>query len=277
MRVAVDGARLFTDFEGAKLRPDGPWLREVPTVVVVHTGPGTDHTPYKEHIGPVLAAFAQVLYVDLRGCGRSDVSTPERWNVEQWSSDLRALFARLGVQQPVLVGAGWGAYPVLRFAQRWPGEVAKLVLANPVARTVVPRIVALFDELAGAKAGEVAHDWFASPSERTVAEYMRECFHHVVSPQYATALLLNPIWNWDLAVHWTDTEGRTIDLRPGLGSITAPTLVVAGTNDPQAPPASIQEVVDGLPAVQVEWYPGARHSVFRDAPECLDMIREFVA
>jgi proline iminopeptidase len=277
MRVAVDGVRLFADFEGAKLRPDGPWLREVPTAVIVHTGPGTDHTPYKEHIGPVLAASAQVLYVDLRGCGRSDASTPEHWNVEQWSTDLRALFGRLGVERPVIVGAGWGAYPAVRYAQRWPGEVSKLVLANPVARIVVPRIVALFDELGGAAAGEAAHAWYTAPGERTVAEYMRTCFHLVVSPQYATALLLNPIWNWDLAVAWTDTEARTIDLRSDLPSVTAPTLVVAGTSDPQAPPASIQEVVDGLPGAEVEWYPGARHSVFRDAPECLDVIREFIA
>jgi pimeloyl-ACP methyl ester carboxylesterase len=277
MRVTVDGARLFTDFEGAKLRPDGPWLREVPTVVIVHTGPGTDHTPYKEHIGPALGGSVQVVYVDLRGCGRSDVSTPQHWNVEQWSSDLRALFARLGIERPAMLGAGWGSYPVLRFAQRWPDELSKLVLANPVARTVVPRIVAKFDELGGGAAGEAAHAWFASPSERTVAEYMRACFHLVVSPQYATALLLNPIWNWNLAVHWTDTEGRTIDLRPGLSSISAPTLIVAGTNDPQAPVASIEEVVAGLPGAQVEWFDGARHSVFRDAPECLDVIREFVA
>ena len=69
MRVAVDGARLFTDFEGAKLCPDGPWLREVPTVVIVHTGPGTDHTPYKEHIGPVLAALPQELLEFRRNTG----------------------------------------------------------------------------------------------------------------------------------------------------------------------------------------------------------------
>ena len=51
MRVEVDGARLFFDIEGAQLRPVGPWLEERPTVVIVHTGPGSDHTAYKEHIG----------------------------------------------------------------------------------------------------------------------------------------------------------------------------------------------------------------------------------
>jgi hypothetical protein len=30
MRLEVDGVRLFFDVQGAALRPDGSWLREVP-------------------------------------------------------------------------------------------------------------------------------------------------------------------------------------------------------------------------------------------------------
>src|SRR4051812_16491007 len=147
MRVQVDGARLFFDVQGAGLRPDGPWLREVPTVVIVHTGPGADHTPYKEHVGPELAHVAQVLYVDLRGCGRSDRGEPGEWRVEQWATDVRTLVRRLRIERPVLLGAGWGGYVALQYAQTWPDELSKLVLVNPTARADLPRIVARFEEL----------------------------------------------------------------------------------------------------------------------------------
>jgi proline iminopeptidase len=136
MRVEVDGVRLFFDVDGAKLRPNGPWLDEVPTVVMVHTDPGSDHTGYKEHIGPHLAAVAQVVYVELRGTGRSDRSSPEHGNVETWSSDLRGLVQRLGIQRPVLLASGSGCAVALRFAQRWPDEVSKLVLSSPSARSL---------------------------------------------------------------------------------------------------------------------------------------------
>ena len=36
-------------------------------------------------------------------------------------------------------------------------------------------------------------------------------------------------------------------------------------------------MIDGLRDVCVEHYPGARHSVFRDAPESLAAMAEFVA
>jgi proline iminopeptidase len=277
MRVDVGGARMFVDFDRPKLRPAGPWLHEVPTVVIVHSGPGADHTPYKDHVGPALAPVAQVVYVDLRGCGRSDPSTPERWNTTTWSDDLRALFSVLGIERPVLLGAGWGAFTALRFAARWPDEVGKLVVVNPVARIVVPRVVARFDELGGPAAGEAAHNYLERPDELTVGTFLRECFAVMVAREHAVALLIEPRWNLDLAVHWTDTESRTLDLRDSLPAIDAPTLVVAGTDDPQYPEASIQEVVDGLRDPRVEWYEGARHSVFRDAPESIDVIREFVA
>ena len=47
-------------------------------------------------------------------------------------------------------------------------------------------------------------------------------------------------------MYWTATEMRTIDLRPGLAAIRVPTLVLAGTDDPQYPLASIEEVIEGL-------------------------------
>lgn len=276
MRVAVNGVSLFVDVAGPKLRPDGPWLREVPTVVILHTGPGADHTPYKAHIGPVLAERAEVLYLDMRGHGRSEASTPETWRVATWTDDLRALLERLHVEQPILLGAGWGSLVALHYAHLWPDEVSKLVLVNPAARLVLPRMVARFDELAGAAVGDVARTFYDRPDERTVALYMRECFPVIVGGSYVMPALLDPIWNLHLAVEWTREEARTLDLTPELSSITAPSLVVAGTDDPQYPTASIEEVVDALPNVRAHWYPGARHSVFRDAPESMQVVKDFV-
>jgi proline iminopeptidase len=82
MRLAMDGARLLFDVDGAKLRPRGPWLAEVPTVVLLPPGPGADHSSYKDILGPLLAGVAQVVYVDPRGAGRSDRSNPSRWNLD---------------------------------------------------------------------------------------------------------------------------------------------------------------------------------------------------
>jgi proline iminopeptidase len=276
VRIEANGARLFVDVAGAKLRTAGVELEEVPTVLIVHTGPGVDHLPYKEHIGPALAAVAQVVYVDLRGHGRSDEGSPDDWNTEVWAADLHALCECLAIDRPVVLGAGWGAYTALRLAARWPESVSKLVLVNPNARFVAQRAVAAFDELGGAEAGEAAFRFFDDPTNSTLGEFLRVAFPHVMGSGFATDALVRPEWRFDLAVHWSRTEMRTLDLRPELPSVSAPALVVAGGRDPQSPQASIDEVVAGLPDARVARYDNARHSVFRDAPECMAEIAEFV-
>jgi hypothetical protein len=44
MRVLVNGERLFFDVEGASLVPDGSTMREKPTLVLLHGGPGMDRS-----------------------------------------------------------------------------------------------------------------------------------------------------------------------------------------------------------------------------------------
>ena len=81
MRIDIGGCRLFFDVEGAKLRPDGPRMREVPTVLLLHGGPGSDHSIFKPAYSQ-LANIVQVVYFDHRGDGRSDGrNDPERWRL----------------------------------------------------------------------------------------------------------------------------------------------------------------------------------------------------
>ena len=71
MHVFINGVRLFFDVEGAKLVPDGPAMREKPTLLLLHGGPGFDHSIYKPAYA-ALADIAQIIYLDHRGNGRSD-------------------------------------------------------------------------------------------------------------------------------------------------------------------------------------------------------------
>ena len=277
MKAEVNGVELFFDVDGAKVRAGAEETRTVPTVVLVHTGPGLDHVPYKDHIGAALVDVAQVVYLDLRGCGRSDRSDPEHWNLDTWAEDLRALMDEIAVERPIVLGHGWGCYAAIHYAQRWPDHPERLVLANPSARVVPPRIVARFDELGGAEAGEAAYEYFQNPSDGSVAEFLRRCFSLLV-PAGMSEVMLTPLWNLELAVHWAGGESRTVDLRPGLADIRAPTLVVCGTDDAFTPAASVREVVDGLPRVAgFREYPGARHTLFRESRQAVADVLEFVA
>src|SRR3954470_1085916 len=86
MHVLVNGVRLFFDVEGAALVPDGPSMRQKPTLLMLHGGPGADHSIYKPDYSS-LADIAQIVYLDHRGNGRSEDGPRERWRLSQWGDD----------------------------------------------------------------------------------------------------------------------------------------------------------------------------------------------
>jgi proline iminopeptidase len=123
MFVAVNGARLYFDVEGAGLVPDGPKMRVKPTLLLLHGGPGFDHTLYKSAFS-ALSDVAQIVYLDHRGNGRGSGDDSNTWNLTQWGDDVKAFCDVLGIEKPIVYGASFG------------GMVA---LAPPASREVDPR------------------------------------------------------------------------------------------------------------------------------------------
>jgi pimeloyl-ACP methyl ester carboxylesterase len=278
MRLQIDDGRLFFDVDGAKLRPNGPWLEEVPTVVLLPPGPGADHSSFKDLLGPRLAQVAQVVYVDPRGDGRSDRSSPSRWKLEAWSRDLHALLDALEIERPILLGSSTGALVALHYAAHHPERPERLVLISAVARYVHARSIAAFDRLGGAEAGEVAARYFADPNEGTFADYLRICLPLYSRSGLPPDVIARMSWNPDATIHWDRNETSKVDLRDLAGLVRCPVLMVAGEDDPSSTLAGAEELAAALPQelLQFRPYTGAGHGVIRDQPEALDDVARFI-
>src|SRR4029453_15252366 len=101
MQLEVNGTRLWFDADGSALVPDGGEMRLRPTVVLGHGGPGGwDHSYFKPAFAP-LTAHAQLVYVDLRGHGRSVWGDAAAWNVEACADDIGALHETVGMKRPL--------------------------------------------------------------------------------------------------------------------------------------------------------------------------------
>ncbi|MGV9253448.1 bifunctional 3-oxoadipate enol-lactonase/4-carboxymuconolactone decarboxylase PcaDC [Streptomyces sp. NPDC003697] len=59
------------------------------------------------------------------------------------------------------------------------------------------------------------------------------------------------------------------DLREALPGITAPTLLVAGREDPATPPAHLREIADAVPGAALTEIPGASHLAPAQCPEAV--------
>lgn len=101
MRVAVDDVSLYFDVEGCGLAAEGDAMRSRPTLLLLHGGPGADHTLFKPEFS-ALTDVAQVIYLDQRGSGRSDHSTPASWTWTRWADDVAAFCSSLDIHTPVL-------------------------------------------------------------------------------------------------------------------------------------------------------------------------------
>jgi len=161
MRVLVNGVRLFFDVEGAGLVPEGPTMREKPTILLLHGGPGFDHSIYKPAFS-ALADVAQVIFLDHRGNGRSDPGSEETWTLTQWSDDVREFCEVLGIARPIVFGASFGGTVALAYATRHPEHPAKLILASTeaVGGTYLERRVEMFERLGGPEVGALARRRF---------------------------------------------------------------------------------------------------------------------
>jgi pimeloyl-ACP methyl ester carboxylesterase len=69
MHLLFNGVRLFFDVEGAQFQPDGPAMREKPTLLLLHGGPGADHStlrPAYSALADIIAATAEARIAAIR-------------------------------------------------------------------------------------------------------------------------------------------------------------------------------------------------------------------
>lgn len=281
MRIGVRDVRLFVDVDGAKIRPDGAHAVEVPTITIVHDGPGADHTTFKHPaFRPHLVDRAQLLFYDQRGHGRSDRGDPGTWRLDVWADDLAALLETLGVDDPVVFGSGFGALVATRFAGRHPDRLTKLILSRPVARFDAARCVEVFARTQGAESAAAVLDFYASPDEVTFGPYVIAVLRSFPGPTPVeiAELLLSADWFSQPAIHWFRGEAREFDLREDARRIRVPTLVLAGVDDALMPITGAEELVEAIEPslVRFERF-DAGNSLYAEDPRAIEVTREFLA
>lgn len=278
MRVRIDDVSLFFDVEGAGLVPDGDEMRRKPTLLLLHGGPGFDHSTFKPAFG-ALADLAQVVCLDHRGNGRSDKSEPAHWNLTQWADDVVAFCRALEIERPIVLGNSFGGMVAMAYATRHPEHPSKLILSSTAARTRMDRVLDAFERLGGADVREAARRYWEDPNPETAAAYAEICLPvYNRTPQDLANRRVR--LGTDVMFHFGRGEERTFDLLPALDRVRCPTLVLVGEDDPITPLADSEDIVAALPAdlTRFERFPGCGHGVFRDAPErAMRVLREFIA
>jgi proline iminopeptidase len=281
VRVEVEpGVRLFFDVAGSGLAATDEEMVEKPTLLLLHGGPGFDHSSFR----PYFDRFAdthQVVHLDHRAQGRSDGGDdPAGWNLDTWADDVVRFCDAVGIEQPVVLGNSFGGFVAIHCAARHPGRVARLVLVSTQARRHLEISAARFEALGGAAARDAYVRVFADDDADTAAwiEYAQRCMplYNVTPSPFGPR---RARMSFDVLADFTRSFG-TFDIRSDLPAVHCPTLVLVGEDDPMTPVEAAEEILGLLPegVGRLERFAACGHGTFRDQPDATEsVLRAFLA
>jgi 3-oxoadipate enol-lactonase len=240
-------------------RFDGP--SDAP-VVVLSNSLGTTLAMWEPQVAALSRRFG-VLRYDHPGHGSSRDSPPAR-SAEALARGVLALLDERGLERVSFCGLSLGGVVGMWLAMHAPQRIDRLALACTSARfgtreNWLARAATVRAEGMEAIADAVLQLWFTPRTHRDeqalVAAY-REMMISAEPEGYAGCC--EALGNWE----------------PGdeLATIRAPTLVLAGGEDPATPPASGEEIAGRIPGAQMSILEGAGHLANLEEPAAFNRL-----
>jgi proline iminopeptidase len=284
MRARIRDTEIYFDIDGASLVADGRRMLERPTAFLIHGGPGNDHTGLKERYGK-LAEKMQLVYFDHRGQGRSAVGNTEKYTLDENVEDMEALRRHLGLGPVVSIGTSYGGTVAMAHAARYPEAVSHLVLVATASHPgYVDRARQIVAERGTSEQIVMCDDLFAGrinteEKQRRYFEVMSALYARKSDPSVSKVGLERSILSPEALNRAHGPQGflRTLDLRPELAKITAPTLILAGRHDWICPPEFSEEMQRLIEDSDLRIFEESAHSLGGDEPEkFLDVVAGFI-
>jgi 3-oxoadipate enol-lactonase len=218
---------------------------------------------------PQLSQLFRVIVPELPGFGQSPAA----------SGDLTAVADRIaeavkdaaGGEDTIVLGNGYGGFVALQMAIRHPSLATKLVLADCGA--------------AFSEAGREAFRNMAAASRvKGLAAITDMAMRRLFAPEFQAQ---HPDLMRDRREAFLRTDPEVfraacgalaeLDLRPQLGEVRVPVLVLVGEHDEATPPLMSHELAAGLPNARLKIIPGCAHVPQLQSPEIfLEAIGDFL-
>jgi len=242
----ANGARLYYEVYG-----EGEPLLLIP-------GLGMNHVGWIDDV-PVYAREFKVIVFDPRGTGQSSFPEGVESTMALLADDAAALLDALGVDAAHVYGMSLGGIIAQEMALRHPEKIRSLILGSATpggpdgAHTIPAEDWAMAAVAAVAKQGIEAPNFLETEfSPGYLAEHRSEALEYFERVSGGPPTPLQVTMAQVQATAGYDTYDR-------LPSITAPTLVLNGADDPLVPAENARILAERIPGAELILVEGARH------------------
>jgi 3-oxoadipate enol-lactonase len=238
---------------------EGP--AEAPVLVLLNSL-GTDLGMWEPQAA-ALRGELRLVRVDTRGHGGSPVPDAP-WTLADLGGDVLALLDSLGIEKASFAGVSLGGATAVWIAAHASERVERLFACFTSAWFGGPdpwlaRAATVRAEGVEAVADAVLDRWFTEQVDPDLRARMREMIVATPPEGYAAAT--------EVVAH--------LDLREDLGRVTAPTLVISGSEDPACPPDVGRALAAGIPGAEFVELEAVAHLGSVERPDAVtDLIRD---
>jgi len=276
MKAKIRNTEIYFDVDGAGLAVEATSMREKPAAFVIHGGPGSDHSGFRGPLAP-LTEKLQLVYFDHRGSGRSARGDKGRYTLDENVEDMEALRRYLGLGPIVTIGTSYGGMVAMAHAARHPQSVSHLVLVVTAAHSAfIPKSREIVSQRGTPQQVALCEDLYAGRID--TPEKLLD-YHHLMGPLYSKRYdVQGSRERLGRGIHSSDALNaafapggfmHTMDLRPELAAIRAPTLIIAGRHDWICAPEFSEEIHRLIPGSKLRIFEESSHSIRVDEPERL--------
>lgn len=240
-----------------------------PTVVMLHGGTGSSETYWAGQV-PELSRSFNVIVMDHRGFGQSEHAGT--FAIEACARDVVAVLDKEGVERANLVGLSLGGAVAMQTALDHPSRVRRLVLADTFSAVRTERFRRFIDY---ALIGSLRAGGYELMANINSIFAHGEGFLSAENP-------VNSGESWSQAridaYVGALEEIRDWDIDDQLQSITAPTLIVWGSDDIEVPREYSERLSTAMPNAIMTVIPNAGHKSCTDRPDLFNkLVRTFLA
>jgi pimeloyl-ACP methyl ester carboxylesterase len=268
-KININGAKLFFDVYGSELDVGEKQVKNKPTLLVLHGGNGmVDHTLYVDFWSR-FSDIAQVIFLDQRGCGRSDLRDSSEWNLAQWGRDVVDFCDALSIEKPIVAGVSMGGHVMCEYVKHYPNHAGGLIFCNTEAKFNVDDVSDAFARLGGVEIGDLARKNFTDSTPDIAEKFKEQCVPYYAKNAYTSIEVARCMQHMQVFEHYCKNEMKSFNYLDDVGKIKVPTLFMVGELSPGHPPKSAKTMAEKLAPQLVNYheFKGAGAPVYNDSLE----------